>query len=188
MRKLLTLIALLCLCIQTQAQKKNEIQIGIPAAYFFDDTPYRFNTLPIVTHANYTRILTDKHGLSFTYNNLWLPYGFPLVPDTPKLELRAYNKLSAEFYKQKRIGRFTIRGSAGLGYRFEGGELFTTSFFAESHSSYNSYNHIGTTAGIQTKFRLYRNLSAVAKLNYSRYFSKFSPNELFNIFGLGYEF
>lgn len=192
MRKLLLLIILFCLCIQVQAQKKNEVQIGVPAAYFFDDTPYMFHNLKraglFPTHVNYSRLFTDKNGLSFSYDNLWLFYGFPSVPGTTKLELRAYNKLSVEFYRQKRIGRFSIRGSLGLGYRFYGGELFWTNFVIESHSHNNPYNHIGVTTGVQAKLQLYRNLSAVAKLNYSRYFAEYTPNELHNVFALSYEF
>jgi len=92
MRISLLLITLLCLCIQTQAQKKNEIQIGVPAAYFFDDTPYMFHSFkhaePFPTHVSYSRLLTDKNGLSFSFDNLWLVYGFPTAYEIPKIELR----------------------------------------------------------------------------------------------------
>ena len=192
MRISLLLITLLCLCFQAKAQKKNEIQIGATATYFFDDTPYLFHNFkrgtPFPTHINYTRSLTDKNGLSFSFDHLWLVYNPPSAFDSPKLFLRDYLKLSIEFYRQKRMGRFSISGKAGIGYRFRGGETFMSRSFWESHFSHNYYNHIGLTTGIQAKVQLYRNLSAVAKLNYSRYFAEHSPNELHNIFGLGYEF
>ncbi len=193
MRKLLALIILIYLCIQVQAQKKNEIQIGVTAAYFFDDTPYLFHDfkrgVPLPTHINYSRLLTDKSALSFSFNQLWLVYDAPITYDTPELYLRDYLKLSAEFHRQKRIGKFNIGASIGLGYRFLGGEAFISrSYFGGGYGFSKPYNHVCITAGIQTKFHLYRNLSAVAKINYSRYFSAYSPNELHNIFALSYEF
>ena len=194
--RILLSIVFLCLCISTQAQKKNEIQIGLPSVYFFDDKPYSFNSfvikVPLPTHISYTRLLSDSKGLSFSLNYFWLDYDISHKID--EVWNREYVKISMEYYQEKKINRFSLRGRTGIGYRM-GSEIFLSSFgytdegvIWEIIGDRNPYNHLCLMVGLQTRYRLLNSLSIIAQINLSRYLSKHSPNELHNVFGLSYGF
>jgi len=198
--RILLSVVFLCLCISAQAQKKNQIQIGIPAAYFFDDTPYRFYNLkrswPIPTHISYARAITSKNSLRISFDDFWLVYDIAAQDNyRGEVLLRGYSKVSIEFQRRiKKIDRLTISGKAGLGYRF-GSESFHETYgytdegvIWETIILSNLYRDFSPIIGLQAEYRLFGQLSAVAQVNFLRYFSKYSPNELHNVFGLSYGF
>jgi len=200
--RILLSVVFLCLCISTQAQKKNEIRIGLPSIYYFDETPYMFHTviigkrrIPPPTYFGYSRLLTKTGGLSIDYKNMWLVYA-PFSPNNTPDEIirREFNDFSISWYKQFTSNRIKIIGKAGISYR-DGGEvvhlfsiLLPDGTPWEEKTDVNKYNNFGGKLDIQTKFRVAWNLNIFAEVGLAGYFSKHSPYQLNNLIGLSYEF
>lgn len=75
----LTFVLFACMYVCSDAQdKKNELRIGLPGAYFFDDKQfrwYRTEGFLFIPSISYRRHISPHHAVSIGYISYFLPYG-----------------------------------------------------------------------------------------------------------------
>ncbi|MGE5357262.1 MAG: hypothetical protein ACM3PT_13605 [Deltaproteobacteria bacterium] len=179
--------------------KKNQVKLGVPGAYFFDDESYRFHSMKDIiylpTYISYSRKINSFSSLSLNYNYLWLPYNHDSrLFEKNEIMRRSFAiicfQLNLNFKIKKKINPYF---SLGAVYRFYGGELFHLGYINHGHwreafvdsRGYNDFG-ISFTSGINYSF--YKNFNVGTEIGFTRYFSKISPNMLSTTIFFGYNF
>lgn len=189
----------LSLSIIIQAQDyKNEIKVGVPGGYFFDNAPYRqhrLSSVPIPTYFSYDRILYKNYSISCRQTFFWLFYhNDEDTREKDEIIKRAFHESSIRFkYKILNLTNFKFILSSGISYRYEGGELFHVSYvdhgsWREQHVDYRVYNDFGFSIGTEFKYIFYKRFNLGIGIDYTRYLTEISPNQLSTAIFLGYEF
>ena len=194
--------------------KKNEIRIGVPfGVSFFDNSPekiHRISTrtknhggisyVPIPTYFSFGRILHENLLLSFklvyydlnyedytrlNYKDEILGRHFYVFSVSLKYRVMPNNSWSSNSWY--------IHILSGINYRFSGGELFHVRYFdhgawREEILDYRAYNDFGLSIGTEVQYKIYKNFSLGAEIDFTRYFSDVSPNQLSTAIFIGYEF
>jgi hypothetical protein len=199
--KALILATTLCVGVHVHLNaqdKKNELQIGSPGAYFFDDSPFRWhmiNFFPFISHVSYRRLIGQNNVLSLQYCYYALynrePYG-TLEPN--EIVNRRFTSLDIIYLYKLRLGNdLSLFPFSGIKYRFHGGELFHESYvirgpWVEEHFGYRFYHEFGLSAGLSAKYRFWKNFNIGISADYTRYFAEASPYQLTTMVSIGYEF
>ena len=199
--KALILATTLCVGVHVHLNaqdKKNELRIGSPGAYFFDDSPFRWhkiNFFPFISHVSYRRLIGQNNMLSLQYSYHALYYVKPNeILEPNEIERRRFTSLDIIYLRKLGIGGdFSILPFSGIKYRFHGGELFHVTYFdhgywLEEHSDYRFYHEFGLSAGLSAKYRFWKNFNIGISADYTRYFAEASPYQLTTMVSIGYEF
>ena len=199
------MILILGLSLTTQAQnKKNEIRVGVPlSVYFFDISPIKIHRIktretayiPIPTYFSYSRLVGIDFFISARLINYSLSYeDFSRANYNDEILSRHFFA-SAILLKKRIVSLFNFNVDISLGgiYRFSGGELFHVGYinhgtWIEEHLDYRPYNDFGFSIGNDVKCKLYKRFSLGLEIDYTRYFTEVSPNQLSTAIFLGYEF
>ncbi len=192
------IIIVLGLSLTTQAQnKKNEIRIGVPGAYFFEKSIYRIHNLksvPIPTYLSYSRKINNKISISANYCFYWLGGDQKDLIYNGLTLSRHFDVINTlvnyEFY---RVDKISISSFYGLSFRFSGGELFHVRYidhgaWREEFLDYRAYNDFGLSVGTQMKYNFYKRFSIGGEIDYTKYFTPISPNQLSTAMFIEYEF
>ncbi len=192
------ILIILGVSISTQAQnKKNEFRIGIPGAYFFEESIYRIHNLksvPIPTYLSYSRKINNKISISANYYFYWLGGDQKDIIYNGLTLSRHFDVINTlvnyEFY---RIDKISISSFYGLSFRFSGGEVFHVRYinhgtWGEEILDYRAYNDFGLSIGTEVQYKIYKSFSLGAEIDFTRYFSDVSPNQLSTAVFIGYEF
>lgn len=190
---------ILSLSIYTQAQNaKNEVQIGVPGAYFFGESVFRLHNLksiPIPTSIVFSRKLNKSFGVKAGFDYYWLGgdilekkiyYGFVLARHVSETHIGIFHEISI-------TDKIVFHSSIIFQYR-GGGEIFHVRYTTtggirwEAIADSRKYQDLGIGIAAQITIGVYRNYSIGGRIRYSRYIAEPSPNQLSSSFFVGYKF
>ena len=169
--------------------KKNEIRVGVPGAYFFEKSPYRFNAVPVPTFFSFTRFLQRKIAVNIEYRYYSLS-GENGTNYFGRIKKREFHQLASSInYTYYSNNSFKLSLNTGINYRFSGGELFHISYgWIEEYLGYRPYNDFGFSIGNDVKCKFYKRFSLGLEIDYTRFFTEVSHNQLSTAVFIGYEF
>ena len=194
MKKIVTIAALwLWYLINSYAQHpKNQIEIGYPGIYFFDNLPMRFNKTNFANwysadNFNYTDTRyfnKNKSGIQIGFYNFYVGDYMKLFKTEPPLTCigRAFTAIHLNYKHRVFNKKYAhIHLKAGGVYRYNGHEMYTNAedvVVKDVLSNSNGFkSQFGINTGIEPQLRFFNRLTLGLDISYQYYFFKLSPKE-----------
>lgn len=178
-------------------QKKNELHIGFPGIYLFNESPYRIHDLidiPVPTHFKFKRYLLNRFSTSLEYNYIYVAGEKGGEIYRGRVYVREIHEFTFLFNWDIISDRKLILSlNVGPSFRY-GGELFHIKFNYfnnipwEEILDWNDYEDWGLTGGVEFRYLFSKRFNVGLDLNYTQFDTKLLPQELRTAFFVGYMF
>jgi hypothetical protein len=181
-----------------QKLRRHEITVGYYGGYFFDETPFRLQSIKLnrkVPPLSYVFRWNRKFdtGLLYGIQNFgYLNNETDGIPPPNTIYGRIIRHYSINAGYRFKFSDFYIRQSIGLSYRtgFKAKHLYTYDYgtWIEGYDEYYNYNDIGVLVGVSIIHPILKRLFGALSINYTRYFSDFDRNLFMPGYKIGFRF